>query len=297
MEQALRQPQPWRRTLWRRVGQRDRWLGAKLVLGASAIALTGLAAAFWLRLPVIGLIWPAPVTNGTFLAAIAASIAAPVLLIVATGDFSGVRAGAVTLGAIYAGFVVASLPPLLQGNQAFAPFAVVSAIAVVGNAAMFRWACQFEDRDQRTPPAPVLWLCAIAAILLVIPGVAALLGVDFMPSPQPIETLRLSGAIYAGAGAFFLWVIARPTWSNARLVLLAFLVYDLLRFAVLPQVLPRLLADPAAVRVAAWIYWLAVGGSAIIACFYLLLAPAWRLWSPAGGQPSPVGPSGRGRGE
>jgi hypothetical protein len=258
-------------------------------LAAAAIVLISLAVAFWLRLPVIELIWPAPVANGTFLAAIAASIAAPVLLIIATGDFSGVRAGAVTLGAIYVGFVGASLPPLLQNNQAFVPFAVVSAIAVVGNVAMFRWACQFADHDQRTPPALVLWLCAIAVILLVIPGVAALLGVDFLPSPQPIETLRLYGAIYAGAGAFFLWVLVRPTWSNARLALLAFLVYDVLRLAVLPQVLPRMLADPAAVRMAAWIYWVAVGASAGTAAAFLLIAPRWRLWRPVDGEPASVG--------
>ncbi|GIW08812.1 MAG: hypothetical protein KatS3mg060_3617 [Dehalococcoidia bacterium] len=277
MERTLREPLSLHRSVHQRVElPRSGTALARGILAAAALLLCLLALAFWMRWPIIGLIWPAPVTNGTFLAAIAASIAAPVLFIVWTGDFGAVRAGAVTLGAIYAGFVLASLPPLAVGNSAFTPFVVVSAIAVAGNVLMFRWARAYPEREQQATPSAVLWFFAISSIMLVVPGVAALLGTDLMPSPQPIETLRLYGAIYAGAGAFFLWGIARPTWSNARLVLIAFLVYDALRLTVLPEILPRMLANPAGTRTASWIYWGAVIASALFCVVFLMMATLHR---------------------
>ncbi|MCS6800477.1 MAG: hypothetical protein RMM58_07430 [Chloroflexota bacterium] len=278
MERVLHQPRSWNSWGKRAVLAPQQHGAARAVLVVLGVLLSGLALVFWFRLPLSSSIWPTPLSNGSFLAAVVASIAVPVLFIAWTGDLSGVRAGAVSLGAIYGGFVLASIPPLLAGAGAFLPFLLVSAIAVVGNVGMFRWAQRFDDHDKRTPPAVVLWMFVVSAILLIIPGVAALLGVDFLPTPLPVETLRLYGAIYVGAGALFLWALARPTWSNARVVLVAFLAYDVARLIVFPQFLPRLLADPAGVRIAAWIYWAAVIVSGVIAAVFLLAAPNWRLW-------------------
>jgi hypothetical protein len=249
---------------------------ARLALLLAGTLLSVFAVAFWFQWPIVERIWPAPLSNGAFLGAALASLAGSVFFIGWTGDFGAVRALAVTLGAVSVGFVVASLPPLAGGNLTFAPLLIGSAVAVAGSVVLFRWAQRFAEQDQRPTPPVVLWFLTIWAILLVIPGVAAIQGVDFMPTPQPIETRRLSGAVYAGAGAFVLWAIARPTWSNARLVLIAFLIYDVLRLLVLPQFLPRMLADPSGTRIAAWLSWAAVIASTLFCVAFFGASSCWR---------------------
>ncbi|GIW12094.1 MAG: hypothetical protein KatS3mg061_3151 [Dehalococcoidia bacterium] len=252
----------------------------RLVVSAAALGLVVVGGAFWGLWPLARLLWPFPLTSGLFLAAISFSIAAPALLIALRGDFGAVRAGGVSLGTIFALFSLLAIGMSVTGRPELLPYAAVALIAVVGNVLMFRWGSRFPLEDERPMPTPVLWFFALSAILLIVPGVAALLGVDVMAFPQTAENLRWYGAIYAGAGAFFVWALLQPVWSYARLVLLAFLVYDLVVVSIFPGMLPRLLADPAAVRLSTWIYWGAVFGSTVVAGLYLFVLPSWRLWRP-----------------
>jgi hypothetical protein len=260
------------------------WL-APAVLLAAGFALVAITVVFWFLWPPVAVLWPFPLTNGTFLAAIAASIAAPVFLIVATGDYGVVKAGAITLGVTFAGFAIV-VTPFLGQNPALWPFLAVYLVAVAGNALMFRWGGQFPLLDQRPTPRPVLLAFAVIAVLLIVPGGLSMLGIDAMPFPQRPGNLGMYGAIYVGSGAFFVWALARPVWSNAKPQLLAFLVYDLVRLPVVLPGVPRMLADPSAFRLSAWIYDIAVFSSLILTLVYLVILPEWRLWR-ASGRPDP----------
>ena len=93
---------------------------------------------------------------------------------------------------------------------------------------------------------------------------------------MPAELSTFFGFLFLGSAAYFWYGLRRPASDNAIGQLAAFLAYDIVMIVPLVQRLPTV--EPAQ-ALSLWLYVAVVVGSAVIATWYLLLDPRWRLWS------------------
>lgn len=242
---------------------------------AGIAALLG-AAGFLLGWRDVVRIWPflgyglTPV----FLASILAAIAAPVIWIGLSGEFAALRGGSANL-LVSGGGIAAYGWSQSWGD----PAGRVQVFAIIQlGVAMFAFLLLVASqgvpwRDDRPTPVFVRIAFAGFGLGLVAVGTALVLRHDVFPWPLDDDTSIVYGLIFLGAAVYFAYGLWRPAWGNAKGQLAGFLAYDVV--LVVPFV--RLWFSSPGVSLA--IYLGVIVGSAVLAIWYLVLSPRYRLWT------------------
>lgn len=238
--------------------------------------------------PLLAELWPFEGTTplsyllmAAFLFAGATSVATGVALR-RFGGLAGVGLDVATsfgLIAIYAGAL-----GLLAGNVGMQLLGLVGAAAFVGGWSMHRRSNSIPPVDSRLMPAPVRSAFVVFVLALLLVGVLLVARVpNVAPWTVPAELSTFFGFLFLGSAAYFWYGLRRPTWDNAIGQLAAFLAYDIVLIVPLVQRLPTV--EPAQ-ALSLWLYIAVLLFSAILAAWYLLIDPRWRLWSrPPGALP------------
>lgn len=248
---------------------------------AAGMLMLVLAAGFYWRWPWVTGLWPWADSRLSFIfvTSICTAIAAPILLVGATGEFRAAEAGAMNLTVMYAGG--AAYLFLLHGRageRRLLVTALVLALGVLVFAGIFLWSRRIPWRDPRPAPGPVRAAFALFAAALVIVGVALVRQApQIFPWPLVPASSTLYGWIFLGAAVYFAHGVARPRWANAAGQLLGFLIYDLV---LLPSFLAHFARVAPAHRASLIIYTAVLVFSGALATYYLFVHRATRLWSP-----------------
>lgn len=247
---------------------------AALVLAGLASLLS--AAGFLLGWRVFTRIWPFAAYGLTpvFLASILAAIAAPLIWIGISGELAALRGGAANMLVSSAGIAAYALSQS-WGDPAGRVQTFGTAYLVVAVAAILllvlSWRVQWED-DRPTPVA-VRIAFAIFGLGLVAAGTALVLRLGIFPWPLDRDTSIVYGLIFLGNAVYFAYGLQRPVWGNAKGQLIAFLAYDLV------LIIPFVRLWPANPSLSLGVYLAVIAASALLAVWYLVVSPRYRLWS------------------
>ncbi len=251
------------------------------VLLALAAVQAFAAVLLFIRAPVVMGLWPIPGTGemtlilmASFFAAAAASTAWAVLW-GEPGSLVGIALDYVVIFVPLSILAVALHPAKGGGSVAFI-IATLGGIAAGG--LMLWWSWRRPLRDPRPTP-PVLrgaFVVFVAALLLVGGALVARVPAILPWSITP-ELSMVIGTMFLGAASYFAYGVVRPRWTNAGGQLAGFLAYDLV-------LIVPLVTRPGSVYsgwgINMWAYVAVIVGSGILAVWYLLLAPASRMFQP-----------------
>jgi hypothetical protein len=243
-------------------------------LGVAAIVLT--VGFGWQMDWAVGLWpWEASRLSYIFLASITAAIAAPTIWTAVTREYAALRPQAITTLVQAAGVAATCLVLYIDdpGAGELALAAVAVAICLLG-VATYIWLRRHPVRDSRPLPAPVRWSFAGFAIVLPVVGTALILGRDVFPWPLDTGTSAVSGWIFVGAAAYFVYGTLRPGWYAGCGQLLGFLAYDVVLIVPFLRHFDDVSPDR---RTNLVIYLAIIVYSALLAIYYLLLHPGTRL--------------------
>lgn len=250
------------------------------ILAGFAIAGALLGGLFVLQPPVLTELWPFAGTtpmSHVLLAAFLLAGATSVALGVALRRFGGLAGVGLDVATSFAPIAVyAGALGLLSGDLRMQLLGVVGAAAFVGGWSLHRRSRQIPSVDTRPMPGPVrsAFVVFVGALLLV--GVLLVARVpNVAPWNMPAELSTFFGFLFLGSAAYFWYGLRSPAWDNAIGQLAAFLAYDIVMIVPLAQRIPTV--EPAQ-ALSLWLYLAVVVGSAVLAAWYLLLDPRWRLW-------------------
>jgi hypothetical protein len=255
---------------------------ALIVLGlVTLVAAAGLS----LRIAPFTEIWPLAdsVVVERFLGAYMAGIGASLLWIGVSGELGVAVAGAISLTIVYAGLALTWLTlPLGAAAPQLRPIALLCIVGAVVSARLALWFRRFPIRDAQLLPRPVYISFVVFVLLLAFVGVAVQVGLPYSyPVTLGSAAAALIGCSFLGSAAYFLYGLMFPVWGNVRAPLWGFLAYDL---ALIVPLVSRLGAVDAAHRPALVAYVAVLVFSGALAIYYLLIAPATRIWAPRPGQ-------------
>jgi hypothetical protein len=251
----------------------------RVVLLLLGIAQLVLAVGFFFRQAWATGLWPLPDTplSYSFIAAILAGGAAPLLWIGLTEKFGALAGYGFSFFIMYAGMGLAALWFFLRDHRSsFAWFSLVMGLLAIFCGSLFlRTRYTRSDRQ----PTPRLVRMAFVVEVLILAGVGSLLLLK-IPNTLPWnispESSVLYGWILLGLALYYLYAIVRPQWIHALGPLLGFLVYDLVLFSPMFAHYGNLQPGQMLGQVAASIIILF---SAVLGIFYLLINPGTRLGS------------------
>jgi hypothetical protein len=218
-----------------------------------------------------------PQTSAIFLTSISLATAASLLWLGLSGEVGAAAGGALNLLLTFAGLAAFLIHTSAQQGGTYPLVgSVVCGVVVVLLSATFLLALRYPIRDQR--PMPLLVRCSFAAfsLVLLLVGSALLLDApDIYPWTIGSATATLYGWIFVGAALYFLYGALRPRWGNAAGQLLGFLAYDLV---LLPPFLGHFASVDPELRRSLTVYTAVLVYSAALACYYLFIDRATRLW-------------------
>jgi hypothetical protein len=248
-------------------------------LAALVVAPAVLAVVFALQLPALVAAWPFDGTTpmsfilmASMLAAAAASTAVPVLLR-RYGALAGVGLDVASTFLPIGVFSV--VLGIFAADADHSLLAVIAASALFGGWVMYRRSQQIPSVDNRPIPRAVrlaftVWVTA----LVVVGGLLVARFENILPWAVTPDLSTFFGFMYLGAASYFWYGLRQPTWDNAIGQLAGFLAYDLVLVVPLLERLPTI--DPA-FATSLWMYLAVVVSSGVLAVWYLLLSPTWRL--------------------
>jgi hypothetical protein len=243
---------------------------------ASLLALV-LAGGFFARLRWATTLWPWPTSSLSyaFIASFLAAIAISTLWTALGGELAAIRAGALDLTVMYGGMLVYVLTLLGDRRQPrLWPYAIVFGLAFAGSAAAFGSTRRLTWVGDQAMPGPVRTSFAVFALILVVAGTALLFHVDIFPWRLGSETSVMFGCAFLGSGVYFICGCVEPRWSNATGQLAGFLAYDLILLGPLFDHF-RDARGGHLLSLIAYVCFLLY--SAILAAYYLFIAPSTRL--------------------
>lgn len=259
------------------------------ILAGFAIVGVLLAGLFLWQPPALTELWPFARTtpmSHVLMAGFLLAGATSIVLAVALRRFGALAGVGLDVATSFAPIAVyAGALGLASGDVGMLVLAVVGAASFVGGWSLHRRSRGIPAVDARPMPRPVrsAFVVFVGALLLVgtllvarVPNVA--------PWSMPAELSTFFGFLFLGSAAYFWYGLRRPTWDNAIGQLAAFLAYDLVMIEPLVERLPTV---PSSFALSLWLYIAVVVGSAILAAWYLLLDPRWRVWG-RGSEPLPV---------
>jgi len=251
---------------------------ALVVLGLVSLVA---AAGFTLGVAPVAELWPLgdSAAVNCFLGAYLAGIAASLLWIGVSGDLGAAVAGAISLTVVYASLALAWLMlPLGAAEPRLRPIALLWVGGAVVSAGLALWFRRFRLQDAQPLPRPGWFSFMVFVLLLAFVGGALLLRTpNIFPLPLGPAAAAVIGSAFLGSTAYFLYSLKFPRWRTACAPLWGFLAYDLV--LIVPLV-SRLGSVDAAHRPALMINVAVLVVSGALAVYYLLLAPATRVWSP-----------------
>jgi len=216
--------------------------------------------------------------SSTFLASIAAAIAAPVLWIGWTGKLGALVPGAINLLITFSGLTWFMLQSYLEGgsrNGALLVGAILVGVLALLSVPMVIWGRRAKTDDGLPLPRLVRW--SFVVIVVVLGSVAVLLILktpNLIPWTLPVEAIVVYGWIFLGPVAYFTYAILYPSWHNAQGQLIGFLAYDLV--LIVPFI--RHFADVRPEhRLSLIVYTAVVIYSGLLAIYYLFINKATRM--------------------
>lgn len=239
------------------------------------------AFAFFTQLPLAVNLWPFEGTTPLtfiFISSIFAAAAASTFWAVATENY-GALAG---IGLDYLMILapVSILSFMLGAGNGDVRMLAYGAACVLG--ALFglwllRWSMRHPIDATRPMPRLVRWSFVIFIIALLIVSVQLIFKVpNVIPWTITPELSVVIGWMFAGAAAYFVYALLRPSWFNSAGQLAGFLAYDLLLIIPfltrLPTVTPQFQAGLI-------IYTAVVIYSGALAVFYLFIHRPTRVWT------------------
>jgi hypothetical protein len=251
----------------------------RTMLGAAAIAAAG-AALLLVRPTFVTDAWPFPQTSDPafiFLASILAAAAASTSWAALLGERLSYVGIALDMLVIFVPLVLylLLLDPARGGG--FSAVLLAAVAIAVGGAGLLLRSWGVPPADPRPTPRLVLIAFAVFAVALVLVGGALVVRAPYVvPWRVTPELSAITGLIFLGAAAYFLFGLVRPRWSNAGGQLAGFLAYDLVLIGPLVTRLPTV-PDYWRVSLIAYIVVLVVSG--VLAAWYLFLDPRTRIGS------------------
>ena len=249
---------------------------ALVVLGITSLIV---AAGFTLRVFPFAEMWPLGDTLAVdyFLGAYLAGVGASLLWIGVSGDMRAIVAGALSLTVLYASLAIAWFALSFGVTPVLRPPAFLCGAAALFSGGLALWFRRYSFRDAQ--PLPRLVSVAFVAYILMLAfvGGALLLRTPYVfPLPLGPAAAALIGSAFLGSTAYFLYSIRFPLWRNACAQLWGFLAYDL---ALILPLVSRLGSADAARRPALILNIAVLVISGALAIYFLLIAPATRVWS------------------
>lgn len=262
----------------------------QLILIAGGLGMLVLAWGFVTQAAWATYWWPIPdgPLSYTFVASMQAAIAAAMLWIGITQSWHMLVAGAINLFVMLGGTAIylwsaQDQIALLRQQKPEEPHLAVTSLAIavtifaLFNLGLLFWARRFRLTDPRPMPLGLRLAFGIFVLALVTVGGALVMQTpNVFPWQLSAPTAALFGWMFLGDAFYFLYALLFPRWGNAATQLWSFLAYDLV---LLPPFLRRFSTVEAELRPSLTIYTAILCFSAAVAIYYLLLAPATRIWS------------------
>lgn len=262
----------------------------QLILIAGGLGMLVLAWGFMTQAAWATYWWPIPdgPLSYTFVASMQAAIAAAMLWIGITQSWHMLVAGAINLFVMLSGTalylwsapeVIATLRQQQPTESHLDSSTLVIAVTIFAlfNLGLLFWARRFRLTDPRPMPLGLRIAFAIFVLALVTVGGALVMQTpNVFPWRLSAPTAALFGWMFLGDAFYFLYALLAPRWGNAATQLWSFLAYDLV---LIPPFLRRFSTVEAELQPSLIIYTAILCFSAAVAIYYLLLAPATRVWS------------------
>jgi hypothetical protein len=203
----------------------------RIRVGMLAVLWSVLTLGLYFNQPWITWIWPWHDQRMTFIffASIAAAVAAPLAWIALTNEPAALS------GMNLDGLVITSLVTVGLATMAVSrhePRLLLYSVAT-GAAAMFSWSVfkQFRvvaPRDHTPQPIVVRVLFGLLVLALIPLGVTLIFRVsNVFPWDLPNRTSTMIGAVFIGAGTWFLVGVRKRMWAHSGGQLAGLLAYDL----------------------------------------------------------------------
>lgn len=239
------------------------------------------AVAFFTQLPLAVNLWPFAGTTPLtfiFIASIFAAAAASTVWAVATENY-GALAG---IGLDYL-MILAPVSILSftlgagSGDVRMIAYGAACVLGALFGLWLMRWSMRHPIDATRPMPRLVRWSFVIFIIALLIVSVQLIFKVpNVIPWTITPELSVVIGWMFAGAAAYFVYALLRPSWFNSAGQLAGFLAYDLVLIIPfltrLPTVTPQF-------QTGLIIYTAVVVYSGVLAVFYLFIHPPTRVWT------------------
>ncbi len=249
-----------------------------LLLVLSAVQ-AGAAVLFLIRAPVMVGMWPIPGTGDmTFilLASFFAAAAASTAWAVIWGEAGSVVGIALDYVVIFVPLsIVAATTDPARGGSAVA-FIMPTLAGVVAGVVLLWWSWPQPLLDPRPTPRFLRAAFVMFTVALLFAGGALVARVpDILPWPLTPDHSVVAGTMFLGSASYFAYALVRPRWTNAGGQLAGFLAYDVM------LIVPLATRSDSAYSERGpnlWAYVAVIVSSAIVAVWYLLLAPETRMF-------------------
>jgi len=238
-----------------------------------------LSVLFLVQPPVLLDLWPFEGTTSmsfvlmaSMLAAAAFSTGVPLIL----GRFGALAGVGLDVASTFLPIgVFATLLGLFGAHPEQSLLAVAAAVALFAGWVLYRRSQAIPSVDGRPMPRPVrLAFRTFTGALVVVGGLLVARIPSVLPWSVPPDLSTVFGFMFLGAATYFWYGLQHPTWDNAVGQLAGFLAYDIVLIGPFLERLPTV--DPA-FAVSLWLYIAVVVASAVLAVWYLLLDPRWRV--------------------
>ena len=222
-------------------------------------------------------LWPDGRLSYIFIASITAAIGVPLIWIGLSGEFGAARGGAINLGITALGTAIYLFYYYGQTGEPYILIsAVIAAIGVPVNVAIFLWSNKIPIKDQRAMPGLVKISFAFFGIVLIVVSLMLILRAPVIfPWPLNPNSSVIFGLIFLGAAFYFLSALQIPLWHSARGQLLGFLAYDLVLFGPFLAHLSSVMPEH---RLSLILYILVLVYSGALAVTYLFINKTTRPW-------------------
>lgn len=206
--------------------------GVRAGLLMAAAILIGLAIAFALRVSPATSLWPLPdgPASFSFMAAILAGSAAPLVWIAISGEWAALAGYGLAFSVICGGMGLSAIAMSFAGDGPnLVPFGLAFVALAIVCVAIGHWGRRQKLIDRRVTPRAVRLGFAIETVVLA--GVGAALIIRFpntLPWSLEPETSTLYGWVFLGLSLYYAFSLRRRAWHHARGQLLGFLAYDIL---------------------------------------------------------------------
>lgn len=242
--------------------------------------LTSLVAAcFFLQQSWALDLWPWPLSrlSAIFVASMVGGAAASVLWVALSGELRALSGGALNYAVMYVGMALycASLADAESSEAAVFVAAVFCTLMAMLCTIVFFSARRHEFKDSRETPVGARVALVLFALIAGAVGLAMVTNRPaIFPWPLKPELSVMFGWIFVGGTCYFIYGLTHRNWANARGQFVGFLVYDLI---LLVPFLQHFNTVKPELHLNLVVYFSVIVGSGLIALYYLILHPAYRM--------------------